>query len=60
MTTNETCDTLTEILYLALTAPDDTRAERCAAIAELLAMTLTADEIDACKQAALEQAGMAA
>lgn len=60
MSAKETCDTVTELLYLALTAPDDTRAERCVQIAELLALSMTADEIEACKQAALEQAGAAA
>ena len=47
-------DALTQILYLALTAPDDARMEQCIEFAELLADTMGADEVERCKAAALK------
>lgn len=47
-------DILTEILYLGLTAPDDDKLEQCVNLAELLAATMSPEDIEVCKAAALE------
>ena len=46
-------DWVTFALILGLTAPTDTAAQEAAALAEDIAVGLTADEIEACKNATL-------
>jgi hypothetical protein len=43
---------LTEILYLGLTAPDDDKVRQCVNLAELLAITMSPEDIEVCKAAA--------
>jgi hypothetical protein len=48
---------LTQCLVLALTAPDDQKAEQASNLAEQLAYGLTVDQVEQCKNQALELAG---
>jgi hypothetical protein len=43
---------LTEILYLGLTAPDDDKMRQCINLAELLAITMSPEDIEMCTAAA--------
>ncbi len=45
---------LTQCLVLALTAPDDQKAEQASNLAEQLAYGLTLDQVEQCKQAAIK------
>ena len=50
-------EALTQCLVLALTAPDDQKAEQASNLAGQLAYGLTIDEVEHCKNQALELAG---
>ena len=52
----DTRDAVTELLYLALIAPDDERAARATTLAERLAVGLTEADITLCKWDALAKA----
>jgi hypothetical protein len=45
---------LTQCLVLALTAPDDQKAEQASNLAEQLAYGLTVDQVEQCKQNAIK------
>lgn len=45
---------LTQCLVLALTAPDDQKAEKASNLAEQLAYGLTVDQVEQCKADALD------
>lgn len=51
-------DALTQCLVLALIAPDDQKAEKASNLAEQLAYGLSIDEVEHCKNKALELAGV--
>ena len=54
-------DALTKCLVLALTAPDDQKAQKASDLAEQIAQGLTVDQVEQCKLAALdslERAGL--
>jgi len=48
---------LTQALILAITAPDDDRANQAARLAESIAQGLNADQVEQCKLDALEMIG---
>lgn len=48
---------LTQCLVLALTAPDDQKAEKASNLAGQLAYGLSVDQVEQCKNQALELAG---
>jgi hypothetical protein len=48
---------LTQCLVLALTAPDDQKAEQASNLAEQLAYGLTVDQVEQCKNQALKLVG---
>jgi thiamine monophosphate kinase len=48
---------LTQALVLALTAPDDLRANKAAELAESIAQGLNAKQVEQCKLDALEMIG---
>jgi hypothetical protein len=48
---------LTKALILAITAPDDDRANQAARLAESIAQGLDADQVEQCKLDALEMIG---
>lgn len=50
-------DALTKALILALIAPDDQKAEQASNLAEQLAYGLSIDQVEQCKNQALELAG---
>jgi len=50
-------DALTKALILALIAPDDKKAEQASNLAEQIAYGLTIDEVELCKNKALELVG---
>ena len=50
-------DALTKCLVLALTAPDDQKAQKASDLAEQIAQGLTVDQVEKCKVAALDLAG---
>lgn len=50
-------DALTQCLVLALTAPDDQKAQQAAELAEQIAHGLSVDQVEKCKVAALDLAG---
>ena len=50
-------DALTQCLILALTAPNDKKAQQASDLAEKIAHGLSADEVEACKFEALEFVG---
>ena len=45
---------LTQCLILAITAPDDHKAQRASELAEQIAQGLTVDQVEDCKAQALE------
>ena len=45
---------LTQALILALTAPDDQKAQKASELAEQIAFGLSIDEVEQCKNAALD------
>jgi len=45
---------LTQCLVLAITAPDDHKAQRASQLAEQIAQGLTVDQVEDCKAQALE------
>ena len=45
---------LTQCLVLAITAPDDHKAQRASELAEQIAQGLTVDQVEDCKAQALE------
>jgi hypothetical protein len=47
-------DALTQCLVLALTAPDDEKAQKASDLAEQIAQGLTVDQVEQCKVAALD------
>jgi hypothetical protein len=50
-------DALTKCLILALTAPNDKKADEASRLAEKIALGLSVDQIEACKFEALEFVG---
>ena len=50
-------DALTQCLVLALTAPNDQKAQQASQLAEKIAYGLTVDQVEACKFEALEFVG---
>ena len=48
---------LTQALILALSAPDDQKAEQASQLAEQIAFGLSVDQVEHCKKEALELAG---
>ena len=48
---------LTQALILAITAPDDDRANQAARLAESIAQGLNSDQVEQCKLDALEMIG---
>lgn len=50
-------DALTQCLILALTAPNDKKADQASELAEKIAFGLSVDQVEACKSHALELAG---
>jgi len=48
---------LTKALILAITAPDDNRANQAARLAESIAQGLNSDQVEQCKLNALEMIG---
>jgi hypothetical protein len=51
-------DALTKCLILALTAPNDKKADQASELAEKIALGLSVDQIEACKFEALEFVGL--
>ena len=47
-------EALTQCLVLALTAPDDQKAQKASDLAEQIAQGLTVDQVEQCKIAALD------
>jgi hypothetical protein len=47
-------EALTQCLVLALTAPNDQKAQQAAELAEQIAHGLTVDQVEKCKVAALD------
>jgi hypothetical protein len=50
-------EALTQCLVLALVAPDDQKAQKASDLAEQLAYGLTVDQVEQCKNQALELVG---
>ena len=50
-------EALTQCLILALIAPDDQKAQKASNLAEQIAYGLSIDEVEFCKNKALELAG---
>jgi len=50
-------EALTKCLVLALTAPNDQKAQQASELAEKLALGLTVDQVESCKFEALEFVG---
>jgi len=50
-------DALTKCLILALTAPNDKKADEASQLAEKIAHGLTVDQVEQCKNQALELVG---
>ena len=50
-------EALTQCLVLALTAPNDQKAQKASDLAEKIAQGLTVDQVEQCKVAALDLAG---
>jgi len=50
-------EALTQCLILALTAPNDKKADQASELAEKIAFGLSADQVEACKIEALEFVG---
>jgi hypothetical protein len=50
-------DALTQCLILALTAPNDKKAQQASELAEKIAFGLSVDQVEACKFEALEFVG---
>jgi hypothetical protein len=50
-------EALTQCLILAITAPDDQKAQKASDLAEQIAYGLSIDEVEQCKVKALEMAG---
>ena len=50
-------EALTQCLILALTAPNDQKADQASELAEQIAYGLTLDQVEQCKVKALELAG---
>ena len=50
-------EALTKCLVLALIAPDDQKAQKASDLAEQLAYGLTVDQVEQCKNQALELVG---
>jgi hypothetical protein len=50
-------DALTQCLILALTAPNDKKADQASKLAEKIAFGLSVDQVEACKFEALEFVG---
>ena len=50
-------DALTQCLVLALTAPNDQKAQQASELAEQIAHGLTNDQVENCKNEALELVG---
>jgi hypothetical protein len=50
-------DALTQCLILALTAPNDQKAQQASELAEKLAFGLSVDQVEICKFEALEFVG---
>jgi hypothetical protein len=50
-------EALTQCLILALTAPNDKKANQASELAEKIAFGLSADQVEACKFEALEFVG---
>jgi hypothetical protein len=50
-------DALTKALILALIAPDDQKAQKASNLAEQLAFGLSVDQVEQCKNQALELVG---
>ena len=50
-------EALTQCLILALTAPNDQKADQASELAEKIAYGLTVDQVEACKFEALEFVG---
>ena len=50
-------EALTQCLILALTAPDDEKAQKASELAEKIAFGLSVDQVEACKIEALEFVG---
>lgn len=48
---------LTKCLFLAITAPDDQKAQRASELAEEIARGLSDDQVEDCKAQALELVG---
>ena len=48
---------LTQCLVLALIAPDDQKAQKASELAEQIAFGLSVDQVEQCKNQALELAG---
>ena len=46
---------LTQCLILAITAPDDHKAQQAAELAEQIALGLTKKQVNKCKQAAIKE-----
>ena len=49
---------VTRALALGITAPDEAKAQECAAMAEQFAQGLTDDEVEQCKADAMQRAGL--
>ena len=49
---------LTQCLVLAITAPDDHKAQRASELAEQIAQGLTVDQVEDCKAQALEMVAL--
>jgi hypothetical protein len=50
-------EALTQCLVLALTAPDDQKAQKASDLAEKIAFGLSVDQVEHCKNEALELVG---
>jgi hypothetical protein len=50
-------EALTQCLVLALTAPDDQKAQKASELAEQIAFGLSVDQVELCKNEALELVG---
>jgi hypothetical protein len=50
-------EALTQCLVLALTAPDDQKAQKASELAEQIAFGLSVDQVEHCKKEALELVG---
>ncbi len=50
-------EALTQCLVLALTAPDEQKAQKASELAEQIAFGLSVDQVELCKNEALELVG---